>query len=199
MKKNEVYGKIARIIMNKFLSFLKEFLETIALVVLVVIPIRIFLFQPFLVRGASMEPNFHSGEYLIIDQLTYRFRDPQRGEVIVFKNPKASGYYFIKRIIGLPKETVEIKDNKVILYNDKFPQGKVLEESYASGETYGDLKVTLKEDEYFVLGDNREHSSDSRTWGPISRKNIVGKVLVGISFKEGIEIFKPPIYEQTTL
>jgi signal peptidase I len=162
--------------MKAFPSFLVAIWEIIKIVIialLIVVPIRYFLFQPFIVRGQSMEPNFENGDYLIIDELSLRFRNPQRGEVVVFKYPKNPSQRYIKRIIGLPGETVEIKDGKVLMEN------KVLDESeYLTFnlETSGAIQLTLKENEYFVLGDNRISSSDSRQWGPLKKENLIGRV-----------------------
>jgi len=156
-----------------FWSFL-EILETIAISVFAVFIIRTFLFQPFLVSGASMEPNFSNGDYLLVDEISYRFREPQRGEVIVFE-PPVGGRYFIKRIIGLPNEIIKIQDGEITVF-DSQDNKKLLKEVYLPPDikTFGDLEVTLKSDEYFVLGDNRNYSFDSRSWGPISKERIIG-------------------------
>lgn len=159
-------------------NLFKEVLKFSLIAILIVAPIRIFIAQPFIVSGASMEPTFHSNEYLIVDQLSYRFEDPQRGEVIIFKYPKNPSTFFIKRIIGLPGETVEIRDGKVFIKNEMILDGFPIEEPYLKEETSDTLTTTLGENEYFVLGDNRKHSSDSRIWGPLDRKFIVGKTFV---------------------
>jgi len=164
--------------MKKLLSFLWEIIKIAIIALLIVVPIRYFLFQPFLVRGESMEPVFHNGDYLIIDEISYRFQTPQRGEVVVFKPPQNSEQRYIKRIIGLPGEMVEIKEGEVIIYQDS--KKIILNESnYLSPGviTPGQEKVFLKEDEYFVLGDNRSASYDSRRWGPLPKNNIVGRVI----------------------
>jgi signal peptidase I len=165
--------------MRKFLSFIWETAKIVIIALLIVIPIRYFLFQPFLVRGQSMEPNFENGDYLIVDEISYRFRNPQRGEVIVFKFPQNYSQRYIKRIIGLPGETVEIKDGKVIIYQKDSKALILNESSYLPSflETSGNYRVTLAENEYFVLGDNRPVSSDSRRWGPLPRENIIGRVI----------------------
>ncbi|MBP9695022.1 MAG: signal peptidase I [Candidatus Magasanikbacteria bacterium] len=140
--------------------------------------IRYFLFKPFYVKGQSMEPTFHEHEYLIIDELTYRFREPARGEVIVHRAPPSATpekEYYLKRIVGLPGERVKIEDNKVIIYNREYPQGKIVEEDYLSERTEGSVTVTLGVDQYFVMGDNREASFDSRRFGPIERSSIIGR------------------------
>ena len=165
--------------MKKFFVFIWEIVKIVAISLAIIIPIRYYLVQPFFVRGASMEPNFDNGQYLVIDELSYQLREPKRGEVIVFKFPKDPSQYYIKRIIGLPKETVEIKNNQVIIYNQEFKEGEVLDESVYSvngQHIWGNVKMNLGEDEYFVLGDNRGASSDSRQWGSLPQKYIIGRV-----------------------
>src|SRR4030066_2203226 len=137
--------------MKSCLLFMWEVSKIVILALLIFIPILYFIFQPFFVRGQSMEPNFENGDYLIIDEISYRFRDPLRGEVIVFKYPNDPSQRYIKRIIGLPEETIEIGDGKVVIYNNE--GGQVLGESdylSSSVSTAGSLKVVLGEDEYFV-------------------------------------------------
>jgi len=165
--------------MKSFLSFLWEISKIAIIALVIVIPIRYFLFQPFFVRGQSMEPNFENGDYLIIDEISYRFRDPQRGEVVVFKYPKYPSQRYIKRVVGLPGETLEVKNGKVIISKDE--KKWVLDESNylpQSLETSGNLQITLRQNQYFVLGDNRDVSSDSRRWGPLPRENIIGRVFL---------------------
>ncbi len=157
--------------------------ETVAVAVIVVFVIRTFLIQPFLVSGASMEPNFSEGNYLLVDELTYRFRDPVREEVVVFRSPTGRDY-FIKRIIGMPGEEVVIQDGKV------FVSGKLLEENYLYGEkTPMDISLKLGPDQYFVLGDNRGHSFDSRSWGPLELGKIVGVVRLRLWPLNKVEAF----------
>ncbi|GIW67398.1 MAG: hypothetical protein KatS3mg096_266 [Candidatus Parcubacteria bacterium] len=163
-------------------EFFLSLLEFILLLLLVILPIRFFLFEPFLVRGQSMEPNFHNFDYLIIDKLTYRLRSPQRGEVVVFKPPFDNHVYYIKRVIGLPGEKIEIEESKVFIFNKDNPEGFILNEDYLKGHyTLGKIEVNLGPDEYFVLGDNREVSYDSRKWGPVKRERIIGRVVFQIS------------------
>jgi len=133
---------------------------------------RFLVLQPFLVDGNSMEPNFHDKEYLLVNQLTYRIRAPQRGETIVFRYPKDPQEDFIKRIVGLPRETLEIGGGQVLI------NGQLLQEDYINSDEAllrEQSQITLGNDEYFVLGDNRNHSSDSRDWGILPRKNIIGR------------------------
>lgn len=167
--------------MSKTFSFIWEIAKIFILALIIVVPIRYFLFQPFIVSGDSMVPNFHSGDYLIIDEISYRFHAPERGDVIVFKYPIIPSHKFIKRIIGLPGETVSIKNNEITIF-DKDGKQQTLQESYLTDPavTYGDMQVVLDNDQYFVLGDNRPYSSDSRAWGPLPKNNIIGKVLIRI-------------------
>lgn len=160
--------------MRKFFWSSLEIIETVAISVFAVFIIRTFLFQPFLVSGASMSPTFSNGDYILVDEMSYRLREPQRGEVIVFE-PPVGGSYFIKRIIGLPNETVKISNGEIDIFD---PKGDkiVLKENYIPPEikTFGDTEITLKPNQYFVLGDNRNYSFDSRAWGPLSKDKIIG-------------------------
>ncbi len=161
-------------------NFVMEVAETVISVLVIVFLIRYFLIQPFYVMGQSMEPNFHDGEYLIVDEISYRFTEPKRGDVIVFNYPKDPSKNYIKRIIGLPGEKVEVSDGRVIIYNKENPKGVQLKESYipTDWETLGEVVEELDADDYFVCGDNRQPnaSSDSREWGELARCNIIGKV-----------------------
>lgn len=146
--------------------------------ILIVLPIRYFIVQPFIVRGASMEPNFEDRQYLIVDEASYYFRKPERGETIIFRYPRDPRQYFIKRIIGLPGDIVELTGGAVRIINSEYEYGFTLPESYLmppDRPTRPDMRITLGEDEYFVLGDNRDASSDSRVWGILPRKLIVGR------------------------
>lgn len=147
--------------------------------VVVWLVLRPFVAEPFIVSGSSMVPNFHDKEYLIVQKLSYRTGDAQRGDVIVFKYPKDPSQYFIKRVIGLPGEEVHIAEGRVRIVNAQNPQGFVLDEPYINNQpiTSSRLEVSvLGEGEYFVLGDNRLQSSDSRVWGALPEEDIVGKV-----------------------
>ncbi len=162
-------------------SFFWELLKAFILAMVIIVPIRYFVVQPFFVRGASMEPSFYDGEYLVIDQLSYQFRDPKRGEVVVFHYPQDESEFFIKRVIGLPGEEVRIEGGRIIIRNTSYPAGIELNESeYISSDvrTGGQVHVQLGSDEYFVLGDNRPASSDSRSWGPVTRDEIIGRTWI---------------------
>lgn len=167
---------------KKFLIFAWEGLKVIAISLAIIIPVRYFLIQPFYVKGASMESTFRDHEYLIIDEISYRFHPIARGDVVVFRYPLNPQEYFIKRVIGLPGESVQVKDAHVIVYNDQNPGGLVLKEDYLDSNmpTYSnsDDKITLGADEYFVMGDNRTASKDSRTFGPVNKSFITGHVFL---------------------
>lgn len=163
--------------MKVFFLAIWEVLEVVLVAVITVFLIRSFLVQPFLVSGASMEPNFSSGNYLLIDEVAYRFREPKRGEVIVFKYPQNPSIYYIKRIIGLPGETVKIEKGTVDIIKTTGSE-EMLPEGYLPPGTLtsGNVNRTLGPAEYFMLGDNRNYSFDSRGWGPMDKKYIVGLV-----------------------
>lgn len=167
--------------MRKFFLFVWEIIKVVSISLAIILPVRYYLIQPFYVKGASMEPNFHDHEYLIVDEISYRFNEPKRGQVIVFRYPNNPQEYFIKRIIGLPGEEVQIKDGEVIIFNSENPEGKILNETYLSENltthSNNDIKKLLDDDEYFVLGDNRSASKDSRSFGPVDESFITGKVL----------------------
>ena len=153
--------------------------------------IRFFVAAPYVVSGASMEPNFDNWHYLIIDRVSYDVGDPQRGDVIVFDLPQEGGRSLIKRVIGLPGETVVLKGQSVTVINDAHPKGFVLDEPYldpANLTGSNDMRVTLSADEYFVLGDNRRVSADSRIWGTLPREDIVGRVFLRLFPLSGISI-----------
>lgn len=154
-----------------------SFMRFIFIVMLIALPLRIFAFWPFVVSGESMVPTFTDKQYLIIDKVHYKFNDIIRGDVVVFKYPKDPSRYFIKRIIGLPGETVLIK-NGVIKIANKEKDIIELTEPYISDTTTGTTELTLGPDEYFVMGDNRPQSSDSRVWGPVEKSLIVGRAAV---------------------
>lgn len=184
--------------LKNFFIFVFELLKIVVISLVIIVPIRYFLIQPFYVKGASMEPNFYDHEYLIIDEITYRFNEPERGDIVVFRYPRNPQEYFIKRMIGLPGEEIQIKDGEVIIFNKENKNGIALEESYLPEDikTYGMTsdKVKLSENEYFVLGDNRNSSKDSRSFGPVNRSYIIGKVLFrGFPF-DRVKVFEAPEY-----
>ena len=155
-----------------------EIIQFALIVLVVVLPVRMYVAQPFIVSGASMNPTFNNGQYLIVDELSYRLQSPSRGDVIIFRYPKNPKEFFIKRIIGLPTETVSINGNAITIIK---ADGSTLSlsEPYVTNHGNGSARsYQLKVDEYFVMGDNRPESSDSRVWGTLPRDNIVGRAFM---------------------
>lgn len=190
----ETENKLSKNLSIAVLPFVLELAKIAIIAVVIVLPIRYFLFQPFIVKGESMAPNFATGDYLIVDEITYRFSEPQRGDVVVFKYPKDASQRFIKRIIGLPGETIRIEDGSVLILQGGTEL--VLQEQYlpVGLKTYGDANKTLGQDEYFVLGDNREYSFDSRSWGVVSRKDIIGRAFLRIFPIASLSQISKPAY-----
>lgn len=165
-----------------FLSFIWDLLKTFVIVFVIAYAIRYFLVQPFVVEGASMLPNFEDKEYLLAEKISYSFSEQKRGDVVIFSPPTNPQVNYIKRIIGLPGETIKIANNQVTIINNENPSGVVLNENYLQKgvKTYPpdnkDLfQIKIPDDSYFVMGDNREHSSDSREWGALPSVNIIGR------------------------
>ncbi|PIU75112.1 MAG: signal peptidase I [Candidatus Portnoybacteria bacterium CG06_land_8_20_14_3_00_39_12] len=182
--------------LTEVLKFIWELVKIFIVVLVVVVPIRVWVMQPFFVSGASMEPNFENGEYLIVDEISYRFSQPQRGDVIVFRYPQDPRQYFIKRIIGLPGESIKINSEGIYISSHSNFGFLLDEASYLSPKPYyyGEAAYTLSEDEYFVMGDNRDASSDSRRWGPVPRQNIIGKTWVRAWPIHKIHLMTAPTY-----
>jgi signal peptidase I len=167
-------------LLRRLSEFFLDILEVVVFAIAIFLFIYLLVLQPHKIKGTSMEPNFPNGEYLLTDKLTYRFREPERGDVIVFVAPQSDGEEFIKRIIGLPGETITIRNNKVYI------NGTQLTESYipvnittGPGPFLGvDEPATVPADNYFVLGDNRVASSDSRVWGFVTKEKISGRAWI---------------------
>ncbi len=178
-------------------SFFTELLKFAVIALIIVVPIRFFVAQPFIVSGASMDPTFATGQYLIVDELSYHFEPPQRGQVIIFKYPKDPTQYFIKRVIGLPNETVKIQGGDVYIEDTSGKTFK-LDEPYIVNKGNGaDMTVTLRSGEYFVMGDNRPESSDSRSWGVLPRENIIGRALLRLLPLQTVSVFPGGASPQT--
>ncbi|MFA5157850.1 MAG: signal peptidase I [Patescibacteria group bacterium] len=187
-----------------FFSFLLDLVKTFVVVMLIAFAIRYFVIQPFVVDGDSMTQTFVNNEYLIAEKISYDFKAPNRGDVVIFRYPKNPSIIYIKRVIGLPGETVNIKDNKVMV--GKTPDGPfqqltenyllpdVKTSIYSNEINKEDFKLTLKSDEFFVLGDNREHSSDSREWGVLPKANIIGRVWLTVTPLERFKLWSKQSY-----
>lgn len=155
-----------------------ELLRFAILALLIVVPVRAFVAEPFIVSGSSMFPTFENGDYLIIDKLSYELGQPERYDVAVFRYPGDPEKFFIKRIVGLPNETVEIRGNTVTIKNEESPNGFELEQPFVKNGSDNNLTFTLKDGEYFVMGDNRGASSDSRYWGAVPKDMLEGRALI---------------------
>jgi signal peptidase I len=181
--------------MKRF-SGVVEVVKVVAVVFLSAIVIRTFVFQPFVVEGSSMEGNFHNGEYLFIEKVSYKLKSPRRGDVIVFRYPRDVRYNYIKRVIGLPGEKIQIKDGVVSI------NGKPLHEEYldagqqtvVDGKAELNYEISLEDNQYFVLGDNRSHSSDSREWGPLDRRYIIGRSALVLYPQSDFQAIASPDY-----
>jgi signal peptidase I len=182
--------------MRKFFASLLEVLEIAVIAVAAVFIVRSFLVQPFLVSGTSMVPTFSNGDYVLTDELTYRVWPPERGEVVVFHDVSDPSTYLIKRIIGLPGETVIVKNNTVTIENKQNSNGFQLDESYLPSGTVtsGDEDIALSSSSYFMMGDNRAVSYDSRSWGPLPAGDIVGLVRFRLWPLNAIQVFSAPQY-----
>ncbi len=165
-----------------------EILRFSLIALLIVVPVRMFIAQPFIVSGASMEQTFHNGEYLIVDQVSYHLHSPERGDVVIFRYPRDPSKYFIKRIIGIPGDTITIEGSTVTIVNEANPEGFTVNEPYIKSMRDG---VTITEElgdrEYFVMGDNRDESSDSRVWGVLQEERIIGKAF--------LRLFPPQVFD----
>ena len=184
-------------------AFVWDLVKILVIALVIIVPFRMFVAEPFVVSGSSMLPNFQNGNYLIVDRLSYLSGNPQRGDVIVLLYPKDTTQFFIKRIIGLPGDTIELPAasspnyGHVIIYNQEHPQGWVLPESYLPAGTLtvgSPQKVVLNSGEFFVLGDNRTASSDSRVWEFCPGPDIVGKVWVRVFPFSEFNFFHTPTY-----
>lgn len=196
---SNIMADLTPVYKNPFIEGLKEWAKIIVIALLISMPIRFFIAEPFVVNGASMDPTFSTGQFLIVDRLTYKMSQPTRGDVIVFEYPNNPSVYYIKRIVGLPGETVRIKDGVVSIENKDFPKGFTLDEPYVerSHKSYENMITTLGDSEYFVMGDNRNQSSDSRAWGSLEYKFIVGKPLLRLLPVNSLSITPGQYHDKT--
>lgn len=169
-----------------FLSFL-EILEVVVVAAVSIYLIYTFIAQPFKVDGKSMEPNFSTGDYLVVDEVTYRFREPQRGEVVVLHDPTNESQFFIKRVVGLPGEQILVSDGKVFVDGERIDEGYLPQGIFMADTP----PFQLGKQEFFVMGDNRESSFDSRSWGPLGRHQIVGVVRLRFWPLDSLGVYEP--------
>jgi len=186
IEKEERPTTLGSVLLNFF-----EFIKTVIFIVILAAVIRLFVIQPFIVDGQSMEPNFENNDYLITEKISFKLRPITRGEVVILRPPDNPSVNYLKRIVAIPGDTIEIKDGQVAV------NGKTIIESYIDGQktltvNNQDLKVTLTQDAYFAMGDNRNHSRDSREVGPIPKENIVSHVWVRLFPFDQIKLIKDP-------
>jgi len=172
-----------------------ELVRFALIAIIIVVPIRMFIAEPFVVSGSSMSPTFEDANYLIVDKLSYKMSNPERDDVVIFRYPKDQEKLFIKRVIGLPNETVDINGSSVTITKKNSKESLTLIEPYVKNSANNTTHIELKDDEYFVLGDNRSGSSDSRYWGAVKRKLMVGRVLLRLLPINKISVF-PGYYKQ---
>jgi signal peptidase I len=163
---------------NTLKSILKEVFLFAVIAFGIVLPFRMFVAEPYIVSGASMDPTFKTGDYLIVDKLSYKLGEPQRNSVVVFKYPNDTTKNFIKRIIGLPGDTITVKGNEVKIVNKDNPNGFIVDQSYIVHTSPDNFEKTLGTGEYFAMGDNRAESFDSRSWGVLPRKDMLGRPIL---------------------
>lgn len=180
--------------MDEKTELTKDIVKIVFFALLIIVPIRYFVVQPFFVEGESMQPSYEDGDYLLVDKISYLIGDPHRGEVIVFRFPNDPEKVFIKRIVGLPGETIVVEHGGVSIYNGENPNGLKLSEQYLVEETTNSTRTTLGEGEYFVMGDNRDASYDSRGWGPLKERFIIGKVFLRAWPASSAELIATPSY-----
>ncbi len=185
----------------KALENLWDLVKFAVIALIIVIPIRMFVAQPFLVSGESMFPTFHDGEYLIVDELSYIIGTPNRGDVIVFRFPGDTKRFFIKRIIGMPNEEVTINNGIVTIINKDYPEGFTLDEPYIDEKFNTTSNYKTGDGEYFVMGDNRNRSSDSRTWGEPTETKLTNKLIIGRAYLRLLPLkdisYLPGYYKET--
>lgn len=175
--------------LKKRLVSLLQDLVYVAIAIGIALLIQRYIGRPFIVNGTSMDPTFKNYEYLIIDEISYDFHQPKRGEVIVFKAPPEPSKYYIKRIVGLPGDTVTISGSVITITNAENPKGFVLDDSFITHKENDSDSYTVPEGNYFVMGDNRTGSYDSRSWGMLPRENIDGRVFLRLLPFQRLGIF----------
>ncbi len=182
-------------IFRKIYTFLIDTVQTLLLVFAVFLVIYIFLFRPFQVSGNSMVPTFSNKQYILTNIIALKFGKPKQGDVIVFKSPPDPEKDYIKRVIGVPSDTVYIKDGDVYLNGKILDQSKYLKPSvktYGGSFLHENEPVSVPSDQYLVMGDNRGGSSDSREWGFVPFKSVIGKSFFVYWPLDKIEIIKNP-------
>lgn len=153
-----------------------DFLQGIVVILAVLVMIYLFVMSPQEINGASMEPNFHNGEYILTNKVLYKLREPERGDVVIFKSPKNKDVDYIKRVIGLPGDTVGLKGNALYVNDQRVEEPYLTPDIAIFGGSYlqEGQEIVVPPGRYFVAGDNRPHSSDSREFGPVPKEDFIG-------------------------
>ncbi len=193
-KKNEINVPV-KSKMQEFLDNGWDLLKFAIIALVIVIPIRMWIAQPFVVSGESMYPTFDNGQYLIVDEISYLFGNIHRGDVVVFRYPKDTKRFFIKRIIGLPNEKITINNSEVTITNKEHPEGIKMIEPYINEKVFTGSEYETKDGEYFAMGDNRNRSLDSREWGIVPKKDLVGRAFLRLIPIKEIS-YLPGVYNQ---
>lgn len=185
---------------KRLVNFFMDILETVAFVGSIFIVVYLFLLQPHQVRGASMDDSFHNGQYILTSKISYRLSSPKRGDVVVFVSPKNKDIDFIKRVVGLPGETVVVKQGQIFINNEALSEhyAKTKTETFPGGFLQDETPVTIPQGFYFVLGDNRARSSDSREFGFVPQSAIIGKVFFRYFPPNVVGPIKNPYSQKTT-
>lgn len=185
-------------IIKGVIEFVMDILETVVFIGSLFIVVYLFVMQPNQVKGASMDPTFNTGDYIFTSKITYKLRDLHRGDVVVFRSPKNPDIEYIKRIIALPNDTIEIRDSEVYLNNTKLNESYIAAKTnlWEGGFTKNEEAFTLPEGEVFVMGDNRPRSSDSREFGPVPISSIIGQVFYRYFPADKIGIISNPFPTQ---
>jgi len=164
-------------LLRQLWAFFLDFLETIVVSLAIFALVYLFLFQPHQVEGRSMEPSFQNGEYILTDKISYRFREPARGDVVVFHSPQDERVDFIKRVIGVPNDQIKVEKGYVYLNDQQLSEGYINDPGQVANGRFlrEGVEVEVPANSYLVMGDNRLHSSDSREWGFVTKQEIVGR------------------------
>lgn len=164
---------------KRIVNFFLDFLETIVVALSIFVVVYLFIVQPHEVKGSSMEPNFHNNDYILTDKISLKLHEPNRGDVVIFKAPKNPEVDYIKRVIGLPGEKVKIQNGEVFINDKKLNEPYLVDKTnlFPGSFVQEGISIPVPEGKYFVMGDNRSHSSDSREFGPIVNNLIIGKAI----------------------
>lgn len=200
-QRNQYEDSDTGIVVGSFFSVVFEVIKTVVIVGALALGLRIFVVQPFIVEGLSMYPTLDNNDYLLIDKISYRFHEPKRGDIIVFRFPLDEKYNYIKRVIGLPGERIRITRGAVMIFNKEHSDGFIIHESYVKDPEASNLNndrtvidIYIPEHRFFVMGDNRLGSSDSRDWGLLPEDDIIGRSFVLLFPISDFQFFKSPTY-----